>query len=79
MSTMETRETDGGRVALLIDAAMPRYDASIAEHLIVRAEPSTTFASARNLDFLRVHTPLRDAAMWARGLPARLTGSMPAC
>ena len=59
---------------LLIDEFVPSFDAAIAEHLIVRADPSTTFRAARELDFLSVHTPLLDVAMWARGLPARVTG-----
>ncbi len=59
---------------LLIDGLMPTYVAGIAEHLIVQAEPERTFAAARELDFLGVHTPLLDTAMWMRGLPARLSG-----
>jgi hypothetical protein len=59
--------------SLIIDAVMPEFDVSIAEHIIVRADPETTFRTARGLDFLSVRTPLLDAAMWARGLPARMT------
>ncbi len=59
---------------MLIDSFMPTFDVTIAEHVIVRRDPSTTFQEARALDFLSVHTPLLDLAMWARGVPARLTG-----
>jgi hypothetical protein len=59
---------------LLIDAFMPSYDVAIAEHAIVRRDPAATFRAARELDFLSVRTPLLDLAMWARGVPARLTG-----
>lgn len=59
---------------LLIDSAMPAHDAAIAEHVVVAAGPATTFAAARELDLLTVHSPLLDASMWIRGLPARLTG-----
>ena len=59
---------------LLIDTFMPSFDATVAEHVIVRRDPSTTFRAARELDFLSVHTPLLDLAMWARGIPARITG-----
>jgi hypothetical protein len=59
---------------LLVDAFMASFDTSIAEHLIVRRDPSATFNAARELDFLSVHTPLLDIAMWARGLPARIRG-----
>jgi hypothetical protein len=62
-----------GAAPLIIDAAMPTFDVSIAEHIIVRADPATTFRAARELDFLTVRTPLLDAAMWVRGLPARVT------
>ncbi|MCF6387250.1 hypothetical protein L2K20_09720 [Mycobacterium sp. MBM] len=59
--------------ALLIDAAMPTYDVTISEHIIVQSDPATTFAAARELDLLTVHSPLLDSAMWLRGLPARLS------
>ena len=59
---------------MLLDVAMPSSDVSLAEHILVHADPATTFASARGLDFLRVRTPLLLAAMWVRGLPARVTG-----
>ena len=59
--------------ALLIDALMPAWDASIAAHRIVRADPARTFQAARDLDFLSVHSPLLAASMWVRGLPDRLS------
>ena len=58
---------------LIIDTVMPEFDAGIAEHVIVHTSPAVAFRAARDLDFLSVRTPLLDAAMWARGLPARLT------
>jgi len=58
---------------MLLDALMPTCDASLAEHTIVEADRSTTFDAARDLDFLEVRTPILVAAMWVRGLPARLT------
>jgi hypothetical protein len=71
MVTMTTADTG----ALLIDSAMPTYDAAIAEHIIVAADPAKTFASARGLDLLTVHSPLLDVSMWLRELPARLSGT----
>ena len=59
---------------MVIDSAMPSYDVVIAEHILVRTDPATTYRAARGLDLLRVHTPLLDAAMWVRQLPSRLTG-----
>jgi len=59
---------------VLIDAAMPLFDAVIAEHAIVVADPATTFDAARTLDLLTVRTPLLAASMWIRALPARWVG-----
>lgn len=63
--------------ALLIDALVPRCDAAIAEHGIVLATPAATYRAARELDFVTIHTPLLDGAMWLRGLPGRITGTEP--
>ena len=60
--------------SMLIDQFMPRWDVTIAAHTIVRRDPATTFRAAVDLDFMSVHTPLLDLAMWARGVPARITG-----
>jgi hypothetical protein len=62
---------------LLIDKAMPSWDVTIAEHVVVRAAPAATFLAARELDFLTVRTPLLSAAMWVRGFPDRLRGRKP--
>jgi hypothetical protein len=62
---------------LIIERAITTADVEIAEHRIVAANPDRTFAAARDLDFLAVRTPLLDAAMWARGVPARLKGEAP--
>jgi hypothetical protein len=59
---------------MLIESAMPSFDAMIAEHVVVAATPSVTFRAARDLDLLTVRTPLLTASMWIRGLPARLSG-----
>jgi hypothetical protein len=60
--------------AFLIDQVLPVRDADIAVHVVVEAPPRVTWVAARDLDFLTVHTPLLDAAMWVRGLPDRVTG-----
>lgn len=59
---------------LLIESAMPRFDTTIAEHVVVCASPATTYRVARSLDFLSVRTPVLTASMWIRGLPSRLLG-----
>lgn len=71
MATM----TNSDSAALLIELAMPTYDVDIAEHIIVGADPATTFAAARALDLLTLHSPLLDLSMWLRGLPARVCGA----
>jgi hypothetical protein len=59
---------------MIIDDRMPEFDVRLAEHLIVSAPPTAIFAAARNLDFLTVHSPLLDAAMWVRRVPDRVRG-----
>jgi hypothetical protein len=62
-----TAETD-----MLIDHYLPRFDVTRIEHTVVDADVATTWSALRRLDLMRVHTPLMDAAMVARGLPARV-------
>ncbi|ULE32867.1 hypothetical protein [Mycobacterium sp. IDR2000157661] len=62
---------------MLIEAAMPRFDAVITEHTVVGADVHTTFAAARSLDLLTVRTPLVLASMWLRNVPVRLLGAPP--
>ena len=62
---------------MIIDTQLPAYDVVLAAHQVVDADPATTFAAARELDFLTVRTPLLTAAMWARGLPDRLRHRTP--
>jgi hypothetical protein len=63
-----------GTDRMLIESAMPRFDTVIAEHVVVAADPTTTFHAARTLDVLTVRTPLLAASMWIRGLPDRWSG-----
>jgi hypothetical protein len=59
---------------MLIESAMPSFDAGLVEHVVVHAGPRATYEAARRLDFLSVRTPLVTVAMWLRGLPARWSG-----
>jgi hypothetical protein len=72
MAEIEPAPGPVGVDRLIIDTVMPSSDAAIAEHLVVHADPETTFRAARGLDFLTVRTPLLVAAMWVRGIPDRL-------
>lgn len=67
---MTTADTD----RMLVERFVPRPDTVIAEHLVVHADPVSTFRAARHLDFLTVRTPMLRASMWLRGLPQRLRG-----
>lgn len=59
---------------MIIDELMPDYDVVLVQHLLVSADPATTFKAAKDLDFLTIRTPLTDTAMLLRGLPDRLRG-----
>ncbi len=61
---------------MLIESAVPTFDASIVEHIVVAADPQTTFQAAKALDLLTVRSPLVVASMWIRDLPARLSGKV---
>ena len=63
-----------GMERMLIESATPAFDAVIAEHVVVAADPASTFDAAKALDLLTVRTPLLAASMWVRALPARLFG-----
>ncbi len=63
--------------AMIIDSELPAFDVTIAEHVVVGADPDTTLSAARALDFTTIRTPLVIAAMWARGLPDRIRNRRP--
>jgi hypothetical protein len=59
---------------LILDRVMPAADVTLAEHLVVDADPAATWSAARALDLLDVRSPLIAASFWVRDLPARLGG-----
>ena len=61
---------------LLIDLLMPVADARLAVSTVVDAPPLRAYQEAVELDFLSVHTPLLDAAMFARGVPDRIAAAL---
>jgi hypothetical protein len=67
---MATARTD----RMLIESALPKFDSVITAHVVVAADPSTTFDAACTLDLLTVRTPLLAMSMWIRGLPQRWSG-----
>jgi hypothetical protein len=59
---------------LLLDRLVPRHDVGRIDLVVAAAPPATAYRALREIDLLQVHTPLLDASMWVRGLPARLRG-----
>ncbi len=68
----EPEQVSLGSVDSLMDAIMPIYDHTRVEHRIVVGAVPVVYRAARDLDFLTVHSPLTDAAMAVRMLPARV-------
>jgi hypothetical protein len=56
--------------ALLLDHYLPLFDVTLREHRVVDVDVPTAWRALGELDLMQVHTPLLDAAMRARGLPA---------
>ncbi|MEU4769090.1 hypothetical protein AB0H12_38160 [Actinosynnema sp. NPDC023794] len=59
---------------LLIDRLSPRPDFTRTAHVVVDADPSTTYRALRGLDFSDLHGPVLDIVTWARRLPDLLRG-----
>lgn len=72
----QTKETEDLAPDLL-DSYLPVYDIVITEHLVVGADTKDVYRAAKEVDFLKVRSPLLTAAMFVRMLPARLRGHPP--
>ena len=57
---------------MLIDEVLSEFDATIDEHIVIDASPDAVYEAARGMDFMQVHSPILDAAMFVRGLPQKL-------
>jgi hypothetical protein len=62
--------------ALLLDRYLPSFDVTIREHLVIDADVDVTWHALCDLDLLRVHTPLMDAAMRVRGWPTLVSAAL---
>lgn len=51
---------------MLIDRFMPRFDARISRHVLVDADPETTYAALRAVDLAKVRSPLVRGALALR-------------
>jgi hypothetical protein len=61
---------------MLIDRYLPRFDTTLVEHTVVDADVGTTWQALCELDLMQVHTPLMDAAVFVRGVPARVASQL---
>lgn len=57
---------------LLIDQYLPEFDETRIEHLVIDAPTDTVYETMRELDFLMVHSPITDLALFVRTLPEKL-------
>ena len=69
---LEPEGAGPGSSDYLLDAMMPSYDHTRVESRIVDGPAPVVYRAARELDFLTVHSPLSDAAMFVRMAPARV-------
>ncbi|MEU5265548.1 nitroreductase/quinone reductase family protein [Amycolatopsis sp. NPDC021455] len=57
---------------LLIDRFLPRFDVTLTEHVVADAGLAETWQAVRDLDLMRVRSPLTHLAVFARNTPAQL-------
>ncbi|MDF2977756.1 MAG: hypothetical protein K0S40_2484 [Actinomycetospora sp.] len=76
MTTPTPTRSDAPMAELLIDRYLPHYDVGLVEHTLAEADLATTWQALYGLDLAQVHTPLMDAAMSVRVLPARVAARL---
>ena len=57
----------------LIDALLPRFDATIVHEISVNAAPEAVFDAVRSMDFLTVRSPLITTLFTLRNAPGRIS------
>jgi hypothetical protein len=57
---------------MLIDQFLPQFDETIIEHAVIDAPVEIVYRTVRDMDFLDIHSPLMDAAMFVRAIPERI-------
>jgi hypothetical protein len=60
------------RNTLLLDEYLPDFDQTRIEHLVINAPTDVVYEATRTVDFLMVHSPITDLAMFVRGLPEKV-------
>ena len=61
---------------MLIDDALPDFDATIVEHLVIDAPCDVVYRTTREMNFLDIHSPTVDTLMFVRGLPGQVLGRL---
>jgi hypothetical protein len=72
MNTPDMQPGSAATDEMLIDRYLPRFDVTLIEHRVVDADVPTTWQALQELDLAQVHTPLLDAAMFVRSVPAKV-------
>ncbi len=57
---------------LLIDRYLPDFDETRIEHLVIDGPTDAVYETLRTVDFLMVHSPITDLAMFVRSLPEKV-------
>lgn len=57
---------------LLLDEYLPEFDETRIEHLVMDGRSEVVYETVRSVDFLMVHSPITDLAMFVRGLPEKV-------
>jgi hypothetical protein len=57
---------------LLLDEYLPDFDETRIEHLVIDAPKDVAYETMRKVDFLMVHSPITDLAMFVRSLPEKI-------
>jgi hypothetical protein len=65
-----------GSTELLVDRYLPAFDTTLIEHRVMDADTAASWKALVELDLMQVHTPLMDAAIKVRGLPATVASAM---
>jgi hypothetical protein len=65
-----------GSTELLVDRYLPVFDTTLIEHRVMDADTAASWKALVELDLMQVHTPLMDAAIKVRGLPATVASAM---
>ena len=61
---------------MLLDEFMPEFDATIVEHVVVDAPTDVVYRATRSMDFMQIHSPMMDAAMFVRGIPQKVAQAL---